>query len=253
MKKFSILLFILFASCSLFSQGTHLNYFMRKKVAMADNLNEKIFLLVKGNVEAIKQFVLSNNGKFINSAGDIASVQLSMEAVSVLIQKPFVKQIGSESHQLLPMNDTMRLISHVDEVHAGETPLPKSYKGKGVLIGIIDSGIDFSHPDFKDSTGHTRVKWLWDMNLPDSANSPSPFDYGQEFSGDQIDNGLASAHTGLDQFGHGTYVTGIAAGNGSAVGRFHGVAPEADLIVVGYKFNAQDNVARIAHAVDYIF
>ena len=91
------------------------------------------------------------------------------------------------------------------------------------------------------------------MNLPDSVNSPQPYDYGQEFSGQQIDMGLAEAHTGQDQFGHGTYVAGIAAGNGSATGNNRGVAPESDIIVVGYNFIAQDNVTRIAHAVEYIF
>ena len=145
------------------------------------------------------------------------------------------------------------MIAHVNEVQAGELPLSQPYKGKGVILGIIDSGIDFSHPDFKDSLGQTRVKWLWDMNLSNAANTPQPYDYGQEFSGQDINNGLANAHTGQDQFGHGTYVTGIAAGNGSAVGRFQGVAPESDLIIVGYDFNALDTIPRIAHAVEYIF
>ena len=254
MKIFSILLFILLTCNYLDFQGqVPLNYILRKKIARSENTNEKMFLLVKGDVAAIKQFVSANNGKFINSAGDIASIQLPFQTIPFLIEQPFVKQIGTESHQYLTMNDTMRMLSHVDEVHAGQLPLSKAYKGKGVLMGIIDSGIDISHPDFRDSSGHTRIKWLWDMNLADSVNTPSPYGYGQEFTGNQIDSGLATAHTGQDQFGHGTYVLGIASGNGSAVGHFQGVAPETDLIVVGYKFNAQDNVTRIAHAVEYIF
>lgn len=254
MKKFLILIIILVASHPLYSQNhISVNRALRNKLAGKENVNEKMYLLVQGNIADIRQFVISNQGKFINSAGDIASVWLSLQAISVLIEQPFVKQIGSDSHQYITLNDTMRMLSHVNEVHAGQVPLLQSYKGKGVIIGIIDSGIDLNHPDFKDSTGHTRVKWLWDMNLPGSLNTPLPYSYGQEFSGEQIDSGLATAHTGQDQFGHGTYVTGIAAGNGSAVGHFQGVAPEADLIIVGYKFNAQDNVPRIQHAVEYIF
>lgn len=254
MKNLLILLVILLVSIQVFSQShVSVSYPMRKKLANNENRNEKIYLLVKGNVEDIRKFVISNQGNFINSAGNIASIRLSLQAISILIKQPFVKQISTDSHRYLTMNDTMIMRTNVDKVHAGQAPLSQSYKGKGVVIGIIDSGIDFNHPDFKDSTGNTRIKWLWDMNLSDSLNTPLPYSYGQEFSGQQIDNGLASAHTGQDQFGHGTYVTGIAAGNGSATGRFRGVAPEADLIVVGYDFNAQDNVTRIAHAVEYIF
>ena len=254
MKKFLILLIILFVNVKLYSQNhVSVNYLMRKKLAGVENENEKMYLLVKGNVNEIKQFVISNQGKFINSAGDIASVKLSLKAISVLMEQPFVKQIGSDNHQYKTLNDTMRMRSKVDEVHAGQIPLSQPYKGKGVIIGIIDSGIDYNHPDFKDSTGHTRVKWLWDMNLSDSLNTPSPYDYGQEFSGNQIDSGFATAHTGQDQFGHGTYVTGIAAGNGSAVGHNQGVAPESDLIIVGYDFVSADFVPRIQHAVEYIF
>ena len=254
MKKYIILFIVIITSQQLFSQAqVSLNYNMRKKLAQSENGNEKMFLLVKGNIGEIKQFVEENHGVFINSAGDIASIKISLNSIPLLINKPFVKQIGSDNHRYLPMNDTMRMLTKVDEVHAGQIPLSKSYKGKGIVMGIIDSGIDFTHPDFKDSLGNTRVKWLWDMTLPNSTNSPAPYGYGQEFSGQQIDNGSASAHTGQDQFGHGTYVSGIAAGNGSAVGHFQGVAPETDLIVVGYDFVTLDFVPRVQHAIEYIF
>ena len=85
-------------------------------------------------------------------------------------------------------------------------------------MGIIDSGIDINHLDFKDSTGYTRIKYLWDMTKPTAPNTPQPYAYGQEWNDVDIMGGLAASHTGEDQFGHGTYVTGIAAGNGSAVG-----------------------------------
>ena len=112
------------------------------------------------------------------------------------------------------MNNTMRMLSHVDEVHSGQTPLTQSYTGRGVLMGIIDSGLDLNHPDFQDSTNQTRVKYLWDMTLPHSNMfTPAQYGYGQAFTKTQIDAGLAAAHTGEDEFGHGSYVAGIAAGN----------------------------------------
>ncbi len=252
MKQFSFFIAILFSCCQIFGQAS-VNMNLYKKIHTPEFANHEMYLLVKGDVNQIRDFVKSSGGKYIGSAGDIASVRLTVSAISQLINKPFVKRIGSDIYNFKTMNDTMRMRAFVNEVHGGQSPLTRTYKGRGVLIGMIDSGIDFTHPDFKDSLGNTRVKWLWDMNLADSANTPQPYDYGQEFSGDQIDSGLATAHNGTDQFGHGTYTAGIAAGNGSSIGRFEGVAPEADLIVVGYDFNASDTVSRMAHAVEYIF
>ncbi len=254
MKKYFFLIAFFTLAFQLFSQtGASINLALRNKIARNTDGNENMFLLVKGDVEKIRQFVIANEGTFINTAGDIVSVRLTLRAISRLIEMPFVIRVGSDTQRYITLNDTMRELAHVNEVHNGLSPLLHTYKGRGVLLGIIDSGLDLDHPDFKDSTGHTRVRWLWDMNLPNGANSPAPYNYGQEFSGQDIDNGLAAAHTGQDQNGHGTYVAGIAAGNGSAVGRFQGVAPESDLIIVGYKFNAADTVSRIAHAVEYIF
>lgn len=253
MKK-TLLFALLISSLGAFAQNqVSVNMYLYKKLMNRDIVNSDMYLLVKGNVAKIRDFTERNNGTFISSAGDIASVRLSLNAIAELIKKSYVSQIGSDLYNFKTMNDTMRMLAYVDEVHAGLSPLTQSYKGNGVLIGMIDSGIDVDHPDFKDSTGQTRVKWLWDMNLPNAANTPQPFGYGQEWSAAQIDSGLSSAHTGEDQFGHGTYTAGIAAGNGSAVGRFTGVAPESDLIVVGFNFSAFDTVSRMAHAVDYIF
>jgi len=252
MARLLIALLLVFPLSGVLSQPST-NLALIRKLDSKYNPDEKMFLLVQGDVEAIKTFTKNSGGSFIGSAGDIASVNLPMSAIVFLLNEKFVRRIGSDVNHYNLLNDTMRMRCHVDEVHAGIAPLGIPYKGSGTLIGIIDSGIDYSHPDFQDSTGKTRIKWLWDMALPDSANSPQPYDYGQEFSGDQIDSGLAVAHTGESQYGHGTYVTGIAAGNGSAVGHFQGVAPEANLIIVSYDFVSVDTVPRYAHAVEYIF
>ena len=252
MKQYLFFIAFLFACYQSFGQAS-VNMNLYKKMHTPEFATHEMFLLVKGDVSQIRDFVKLTGGKYISSAGDIASVRLTVSAISQLVNKPFVKQISSDIYNFKTMNDTMRMRAFVNEVHAGQSPLTSSYKGRGVIIGMIDSGIDFTHPDFKDSLGNTRVLWLWDMNLADSANTPQPYDYGQEFSRSQIDSGLATAHNGTDQFGHGTYTAGIAAGNGNANGRFQGVAPEAELIVVGYDFNAADTVSRMAHAVEYIF
>lgn len=108
--------------------------------------------------------------------------------------------------------------------------------GKGVIVAIMDRGIDYTHPDFRNADGTTRIKMMWDMsaqNLCDSGN-PAPVVYTEA----QINSAL-STNTPLaerDAVGHGTVTAGIAAGNGSAVSpsskQYAGMAPQADLLIV---------------------
>lgn len=124
--------------------------------------------------------------------------------------------------------------------------------GRGIIVGIIDSGIDYAHPDFQLSNGSTRILSLWDQTI--SANSvtsaldsnstlPAPEGYslGTLFSQDTINAALKAPNEqerfaicpSRDSSGHGTHVTGIAAGNGRASnGIYRGVAYEADLLIV---------------------
>jgi subtilisin family serine protease len=109
--------------------------------------------------------------------------------------------------------------------------------GKGVIVAIMDRGIDYTHPDFRNADGTTRIRMMWDMsaqNLCDAGN-PAPVVYTQA----QINAALAAGGTPLaerDAVGHGTVTAGIAAGNGSALGKaslqYAGIAPQADLLIV---------------------
>ena len=67
-----------------------------KKIHTPEFANHEMYLLVKGDVNQIRDFVKSSGGKYIGSAGDIASVRLTVSAISQLINKPFVKRIGSD-------------------------------------------------------------------------------------------------------------------------------------------------------------
>ena len=106
--------------------------------------------------------------------------------------------------------------------------------GQGVLIGIIDSGIDVNHPAFQVN-GRTRI-----INYLDQT-SDSEFDAGQ------IDAGAAA--NSKDIAGHGTHVAGIAAGNGagSPGNRFRGLAHEADLVIVKTTLDSRDIAAAVQH------
>ena len=130
------------------------------------------------------------------------------------------------------------------------------YKGSGVLICIIDTGIDWTHKDFRDPLDDTqsRILYIWDQTLttndPDSSVSGeqtpedrdgvnfSGLNYGVEFSQADIEDEIDGSPVGFvreyDTNGHGTHVAGTAAGNGAAYSSksWTGMAPEADIIVV---------------------
>ncbi|HMT27760.1 MAG TPA: S8 family serine peptidase, partial [Bacteroidia bacterium] len=87
---------------------------------------------------------------------------------------------------------------------------------------------------------------------PVAANTPAAYGYGQEWNNTEIDAGMAASSNDVQGFGHGTHVTGIASGDGSANGKNKGVAPGADIIEVAFDFN---NITDPTYmdAVDYIF
>jgi len=132
-------------------------------------------------------------------------------------------------------------------------------KGNGVVIGIIDSGIDFTHPDFRDGKdGNSRILYLWDQL--GTQNPPAGFYNGTEYNNVQLNEALqnpqGSAIPSLDFIGHGTSVSGVAAGNGRASGGVEqGVAPEASLIIVRLGEKGRESFARtteIMRALKYI-
>jgi hypothetical protein len=135
----------------------------------------------------------------------------------------------------------------------GTPPVYHGRAGRGVLLGDVDTGIDFTSSDFDDSLGQTRILYIWDQT--DVAGpGPAAFGYGSEWTKSQIDNTPASVRH-RDTNGHGTEVAGVMIGNGSSTGcgqaayRFVGVAPEAKFIEVATDFTD----TGIIDGVNYIF
>ena len=123
-------------------------------------------------------------------------------------------------------------------------------RGKGVLIGIIDTGIDYTNPLFLYPDGTTRISAIWDQSLPEDRSAPAPgvpdysaasgASYGTEFTRAQINEALASDSPfslvpTKDTNGHGTFLAAIAAGNALPEQDFSGAAPDAELVVVKLK------------------
>ena len=133
--------------------------------------------------------------------------------------------------------------------------------GSGVIVAVIDSGIDYAHPDFRNADGTTRIIGLWDMTLQSDAENPPPGDYriGRYYTREDIDRALGLSATerlrelpSRDVSGHGTAVAGIACGNGRAMERNRGVAFESDILVVKLGgADAEVRTTRLMIAVDF--
>jgi subtilisin family serine protease len=160
------------------------------------------------------------------STGNVRTAFLPLESLAALSEDPAVERI-IPSRYLRPLMDVASR-----KVHVPEFRLKTDLSGKGVIIGIIDSGIDPKHPTFKG-----RLLRIWDQTLRGPGVEEG--DYGAEFTGDLM-------QVSRDDHGHGTHVAGIAAG---ADATFGGVAPGADLIVVKTSFQE----AHIADGIRYIF
>lgn len=131
--------------------------------------------------------------------------------------------------------------------------------GKGVIVAIIDSGIDYMHRDFQNPDSTTRILYLWDQT--ETGTPPSGFFSGAEYDSNQINKALQSPNPldivpSVDTNGHGTAVAGIAAGNGiESSGVDSGVATESDIIVVKVGTKGYESFARsteIMRAIKYV-
>jgi subtilisin family serine protease len=148
------------------------------------------------------------------------------------------------------------LTSCITTVHSEES---FNLRGNGVIVAIIDSGIDFTHKDFINEDGTSRILYIWDQSV--EGIPPAGFTSGAEFNNAEINLALENAFPNqviptVDTNGHGTAVAGIAAGNGrSSSGENLGVAPEADIIVVKIGIRGFRSFARtteLMRALKYV-
>lgn len=249
MKKILAAAFVLFSA--FVSAQSKMNFDLARKIKEQPAF-QLIDVFVKGNVETVQKLCASTGGTFRYHSGNISTVRVPVSAISKFAENKDILRIEAYTPRTKPLNDTMLIQTNTIQVQNGMAPLPQGYDGSGIVVGIIDTGIDFTHPDFKDSTGRSRIDFLWDQTQPADTNTPMPYNYGQEWTHIQIDSGLAAAHNDVYWAGHGTHVAGIAVGNGLATGNYKGVAPKADIIVVAIDFNSS-SPTLITDAVNYIY
>ncbi|AFZ17003.1 S8 family peptidase [Allocoleopsis franciscana] len=170
---------------------------------------------------------LSEYDIYVNqSTGRVRTAILPLDSLDPLSEEPAVHRIKPSRYLQLRM-----------DVAPGKVNLPQfksqtGLTGKGVIVGIVDSGIDPTHPAFQG-----RILRIWDQELPGSGVAEGG--YGIELTEGQLT-------TSRDIVGHGTHVAGIAAGVDAT---YPGVAPGAEYVIV--KSDLQD--AHIADGIRYIF
>lgn len=192
---------------------------------------------------------------------DIVTAFLPWSRVERLERSRAVRYIELARPWFYDLNQALPLTG-IDVVHAG----PPAVQGNGVIVGVIDTPLDIYHPDFRTAAGATRLMFLWDQSLvPQGTEAGPPIapalpgfvptggtTFGVEYTQATIDAELAAFNPPAVQAyqtvrhrppaaaninattGHGTFVTGCAAGNGlgQGPGTFTGGAPAARIIFV---------------------
>lgn len=180
--------------------------------------------------------------------GGILTADAPADAVALLAGKPWVRSIEasrSMRHCLDASVPDIRANAVWDVLGAGN-------RGAGTVVGVIDSGIDYRHGDFRSDDGRSRVLAIWDQ-LDSSGPPPAGFQYGTLWGRESLDQNTC---THVPRRFHGTHVAGIAAGDGSETGngrppyQYVGVAPDASLLVANHEDNVRDT--QIVDAVNWM-
>lgn len=176
-------------------------------------------------------------GRRISEKFPIFHVKLVKEEAERISELPWVKFVYLTRY-LSPQLD-------VSSKSAGFADLFERYPslsgGKGVMVGVIDTGIDIYHPDFLNPDGSTKIAFLWDQTV--DGKPPSGFDYGNECSSYEINRKACGAS---DPSSHGTHISGIIFSEDEI---YTGLAKESVFVFVKTDYNE----ARVIDGIEYIF
>jgi subtilisin family serine protease len=184
----------------------------------------------------------------IDGPEPVAGGTIDPERLETLQSLNGVLEVEASRHLVADLDRSRPLVG-AQALHQAAPPVT----GRGVIVGVIDGGIDYTHRDFRNEDGTSRILFLWDQRAAHVPGSPVPF--GREYTKAELDAALAVPDPSAlvphrDLGAHGTHVAGIAAGNGLAAGgRFAGVAPAADLVVVAALSNDAATLGQSLNAL----
>lgn len=232
-------------------QAQHTPDFMLQATLKTSAPDRMIHLAARGNEQLLIPEIKKRGGNILHQLPGLIYFRIPAGAVADFSKSPgldFLEFNGGRGHAL---NDTMLYNNRVIAVHDSLAWPGISLTGKDVVVGLVDTGIELAHPDFQHADGSTRIRFLWDQNQ--NGTPPELYNYGAEWTAEDINAGITGHQDQPVYFGHGSTVTGTAAGNGLATGNFKGVAPKADLIIVSSDFGSPNWTMTVAEGVKYIF
>ena len=221
-----------------------------------DPIDREWDLIVKysGDLERVRELP----AKVVEMQNQFAIVTIQESLIEALADRPQIEYI-EKPKRLFFETANGRRVSCIDSV---QNTAPYLW-GKGVLVAVIDSGIEYANVDFRKEDGTTRILSLWDQSV--EGMPPQGYQLGTEFTEEQINEALRQKTRAeqlaivpsIDTSGHGTAVTGIAAGNGrgSEAGRQAGAAPESSLIIVKLGSPRKEGFPRtteLMQGIDYV-
>ncbi len=183
----------------------------------------------------------ANGVKVTGKFSDFVTASIPVSKIESVARLKGVKQVGVARNARL-LTDVAKGIVNADKAWDGSNyGLPQGYTGQGVVVGLIDDGIQFNHRAFLDNNGNTRVKAVYMPNATSANGGTKATIDGVQLMGYQYTTPSQIANLTCDDNGesHGTHTSGIAAG--SHVGNYSGMAPEADLILAGCGSSLTDN------------
>ncbi|HEX6347303.1 S8 family serine peptidase [Umezawaea sp.] len=224
---------------------------VRPRLAGPGAESRRVTVLVRysGDVEALRRAGLDTG----YDSGGVVSGIIALADLDRLDAVPGVESVSLVKPPRPSLDDTVEEMRVPWKVPP-TTPWPG--RGAGVIVAVIDTGIDVFHESFRntDADKTTRILELWDQGAkPTDGGLPPPAGFqqiGRLYQPQHINAALKSGQpfASVDEDGHGTHVAGIAAGDGSqddrcsSPGTYTGVAPEADLVVVKAIASSSSNV-----------
>jgi subtilisin family serine protease len=189
-------------------------------------------LVDRGAEEAVAAWLEKQRGKVVSGGERVLVANLDVAKIEKLKDVAGVRRVEAPQEFHINLETARGRTTRLDEA----LKAPGAATGKGVVVGVIDTGVDWSHQDFIDDAGDSRLElFIHARRLPDSLESET-----KEFDREKLKAALKALAAGKkadvplgDANGHGTHCASIAAGNGRASkGRFRGVAPDASLVGV---------------------
>ena len=167
----------------------------------------------------ISKIVENLNGKYVDLGYGYGIAEIPIENLVALATSPEIQYIELPKSLYADDYESNRA-SCITQLNSSE------FNGKGVLIGFIDTGIDYTHPAFRNPDGTTRIEYIYDLD-----------EGGKVYTKEQINEALKSSDpysivSSTDVTGHGTHVVGIACAGGKIDKQYYGVAPESSIAMV---------------------